>query len=337
MPGLRNTEKTIINQLFDQEMFTSTPADHETAAAKNAREAYKRPETQRRINYFLRDLIGTTPLNFQDDLLLLTGPGRLSQFEVQVLLATLKAVINSPEMQDVTGDGVVDCLAIVTTVQSQLPEHTAREVRKCIDDLFVTRFPLFVPDRPEMDAGEAETEIEEYWDVSPDFLAEAQNLVLFLQAQEDPAPVTASQRVNLFLLKHAYLAAAAQPELWQTLLANKIQIEAQWRQLDRFYLEIGDDYALLLDANRTPLRSRPYFIAAKVAQTLGQGLPDAALNGRIRSIGKQLYPRAEVAAILVRQALGENAFAYQRDDFWLATPLAGRLKLVLDEQENFDD
>lgn len=338
MSELPRTARQIISQLIDQEMFLSVTDDRLSKAGRNAVEANKRPETQRRVTGYLRDLLGVAPVNFQDQLLLLIGPGREPDSVVRVVLATLKAVINSPEMQGVTATHVVACLSIVSAVHSIVPELDEREVRAVIDQVFVERFKLLQLDHPETAVGETDAEVAEFWDVSPAFVGEAQNLVTYLQTTLQTPNVTPQQRVNRYLLTRLFLAKATQPELWAALQANKGAIEAQWAQLSRFYLEVGDDYAMLLDSERRPVKSRQFFVAVKVAQSLGSGLAGGELNARIRLVNEQLYPDTALALNMVKTEMLGAGLAVAQAGYWLKTPVAERFTISLTEAgDDHDD
>lgn len=96
MAKLTRPELYVINQLLDHDVFTGTKTLEMGSLALAARDAYQRPEGQRRINGWFNQMFGHTPLSFQDNWLWLDGPSRLTTREVTVLLATLKAVINTP-------------------------------------------------------------------------------------------------------------------------------------------------------------------------------------------------------------------------------------------------
>lgn len=337
MSELPRTVRQIISQLIDQEMFLAVTDERLSKAGRSAVEANKRPETQRRVTGYLRDLLGVAPLNFQDQLLLLIGPGREPDSVVRVVLATLKAVINSPDMQGVTATHVVACLSIVSAVHSIVPELDEREVRAVIDQVFVDRFKLLQLDHPETDLGESDAEVAEFWDVSPAFVGEAQNLVIYLQSTLQTAAVTPQQRVNRYLLTRLSLTKATQPALWAVLQENKVAIETQWAQLSRFYLEVGDDYALLLDSERRPVKSRQFFVAVKVAQSLGSGLASAELNARIRLVNQQLYPDNALPLNVVKTELLGAGLAEEKAGFWLKTPVADRFSISLTEEGDGHD
>jgi hypothetical protein len=160
----------------------------------------------------------------------------------------------------------------------------------------------------------------------------AQLLVQALRASiaTAAAPVSAQQRVNAYLLTHRFMDATA-GELWGSLQQQKVAIAAAWQPLQRFYLEVGDDYALLLDANRRQLSSRQYFLALKVAQSLGVGLPQDQLGRRIKLLARQLYPQAAINQTQVKEALVDNGLARLENGSWLATPVAKRFAITLEE------
>ncbi|WP_164509862.1 hypothetical protein [Lacticaseibacillus porcinae] len=331
MAVIKKTDRLIINRLFDQEMFTTT------ASAKQAQQAilaYQRPDTQRRVNRYLTTLIGQVPMNFQDNLLLLSGPGRISTIDLQILLATIKAVINSPEQSLADNEGLLACQPIVTSVRSRVSQLEERDIRKIIDAIFVDRFKLFKVRRPDIYDDEHDQEIEEYWDISPDFLAEAQNIIMYLQSQTQSKPLTPVQQVNVYLLQHRAIDASKHAQLWATLQANKVEIAMQWAQLERFYLECSDHYAMLLDAQRQPLKSRAFFVAVKVSQHLGDGVEDQQLNTLIQSTAAKLYPQVQVTNSDVRELLLDLALAKKtKADYWRSRPMITRFEIV---EENTD-
>lgn len=334
MAELHQAERTIINTLLDRGLFTSSVTSETKRAQETAIEALKRPGIQKRINTYMRDMFGEAPQNFQENLLFLNGTQTLTAVETHVLLATCKAVINAPELQGVTADRVIACTTLTTMVNSEVTELDDKQVRRLISALFVDRFQLFSVDRPVMDTDDESAEVEEYWDVMLDFTNFVQCLVGWLRVDRTTEKLTAIQRVNANLLQYRYLDAKRFPELWTILAANKVEIEASWHELQRFYLECGDDYAVLLDDYRRPSDSRPFYAAVRVARSLGSGLNEVDYNQRIKVIWQQLYPKATLNVTLVKDAVRDAALAYETDGFMVATPLAQRYAVQLDGESD---
>lgn len=332
MAELRQAERTIINTLIDRGIFTSSVVPSTRRQMVTAVQALQRPATQQRVNSYLREMFGEVPQNFQENLLFLSGVQQLTPSQTHVLLATCKAVINAPELQGVTEDRVIACDKLITTVNSEVTELTDKQIRHSITDLFVDRFHLFTVDRPLDDAADEASEIEDYWDVALDFTNIVQCLVGWLKQRGDTQKRTDLQQVNRYLLHHRYLNAKQQPALWAILMANKTEIERRWRELERFYLECGDHYALLLDDYRRPSESRPFLAAVRVAHTLGAGLREADYTKRIKHVWQQLYPNATLNVSAVKQMMTEMALAYVHDGFVRATPLALRYAVQMDEE-----
>lgn len=338
MAKLTKAERTVIEQLLTHGVFTGTKTDDMKAGALAARDAYQRPEGQRRINGWFNQIFGRTPFSFQDNWVWLMGPHQLSSDEITVLLATLKAVINTPAAQGVESDRVIEARPVIASVQTVAPNLSDKEVGKLIDELFVQRFQLLTPDNPVDVENTASSQfVNEYWDVSVDFVAIAQLLVQAMQDSLDAPTDTASaqQQVNTYLLKHRYMDKSA-GNLWTTLLQQKAQISAAWQPLERFYLEVGDDYAVLLDGDRRQLSSRQYFIALAVARSLTSGLPDDLLGTRIKQLARQLYPKANVNQTQVKDELRLNSLAKIEHGSWVATPLAQRFAITL-EDDGFEE
>jgi len=325
MSDLHGTEQLIVNELFDHGIFTSTITDHTTQATADAINALKRPATQQRLNAFLSNLVGVGPSNFQENLVFLPGEKWLAPDTVHVLLATLKAIINLPELQNTQLDRVVDVRTVVRQVHSEVVNLDEKEIRRQIIDLFVQQLGLFTEDEPETEQDDQAQEVEEYWDVSPDFNFIAQCLVDQLQVAHQLPELTATQRVNRALLNQRFLSASSR--LWPDLIANKIIIADQWRQTNRFVLECGDDYALLLDERRTPSTAKPFVIAVGVARSLGVGIPEEQLSMRIHQVSEQVLPGYPINISLVKEALRDNALARVQDGYVMATPLVHRFAM----------
>lgn len=336
MSELTKPERTVINQLLDHAVFTASITPDTKPAQAAAITAFARPSGKRKVNGWFQNMFGTTPLPFQDNLLWLQGPDRLSEAQVAVLLATLKAIINMPEVQQNSADRVVAVQPVVTAVHSVVPQLDEVEIAKVIADLFENRLGLLTADQPET-SGESVGEVEEFWDVDVDFVAVANLLVQAIAKPQDSPKHTDIQRANIYLLKHRYLAKATQPDLFAVVQANAQAIAAAWADAQRFYLEVGDDYAMLLDATRRQKNAKQYFVALAVAHTLGAGLADDALGPRIRQVCQQLYPNANINQTLVKDELRLSALAYQHHGYWQATPIAKRYAISTEGSDDYAD
>lgn len=334
MAELDKAQRLVINQLLDHAVFTSSVSTSMSELEIRARRVYQSPLGQQRINGWFARSFGFVPQSYRDNWLWLAGPNRLSVTEVRILLATLKAVINTPAAQGVEADRVIATQPIVTAVRSVVPELGDRQINKVIHQLFVDRFGLLIPDTPEVNDEENST-VDEYWDVATDFVPIAQLLVQSMQQslKADVPAITPIQRVNAYLLKFRSMTPKL-GALWQTLQENKQAIADLWVPLQRFYLEVGDDYALLLDANRRQLKSRQYFVAIAVARSLGAGVANGDLGRRIAQLSEQLYPNESVNPSFVREELRNNALAYQDNDYWVATAVASRFAITLEDKTN---
>lgn len=334
MEHLYQTERHIINELLDRGIFTSSVTPEMRKSQASDIESLARPSTQRHINRFMKKMFATVPQNFRGNLLFLSGDTQLSAADKHVLLATCKAVINAPEMQGVTSDRVILCATLVTMVNSEVTELDEKKIRKTINHLFIDRFKLFSVDNPlESDVDEA-VEIQEYWDVSPDFTGFVKCLVAALNAEQVGEEISDIQRVNRYLLQHQYLDAKWMPQLWQTLQQNKTEIEENWHELARYYLECGTDYALLLDDYRRPSESRQFYAAVKVAQSLGIGLPKDTYHQRIKQVWRQLYPSISCNITAVKDVVEASGLVTEVSGLLVATPLAKRYAVQLDEENN---
>lgn len=336
MAKLTKAERAVIAQLLTHGVFTATKTPDMKAGAIAARDAYQKPEGQRRINGWFRQVFGAIPQSFQDNWVWLMGPDQLSSDAIAVLLATLKAVINTPAAQGVEADRVIEARPVIASVQTAVPNLSDKQVGKIIEELLVKRFQLLVPDNPvDQNDSSGSSVVQEYWDVSVDFVAVAQLLVQAMQASLKHATqsATPAQQVSAYLLKHRYMDASV-GELWSVLQQQKSQIAAAWQPLQRFYLEVGDDYAVLLDASRRQLASRQYFIALAVARSLTSGLPEAQLGSRIKQIARQLYPEANINPAYVKDELRDNALAWLDHGTWVATPVALRFAITLEDDDD---
>ena len=331
---LRGPERVIINQLIDQNVFTSHPTPKTTQVVADAMMAFKKTVVQQHVNNYLTDLVGQRPENYQENLVWLVGPQQESPEAVHVLLATLKAVINLPELQGNRADRAVLVQTIVRQVHSEVVDLDEREIHRLITALFVDRFNLFVPDLPEYTPSDQEQEITEYWDVSPDFNLVAQALVNRLMAQTGRPPLTAVQRLNRLLLSRRYLSRATlSPQLWATLLQQKEAIAAQWAELQRFDLECGDDYALLLDTTRQPSKAKPSVVAIAVARRIGVGIPADKLTQTIRQVAATVLPDYPIVPTLVKQALLDFGLVTIQHEFVSPTPLVQRFAVGTQAEE----
>lgn len=330
MAELEKAHRLAINQLLDHSLFTGTIDPSMRQGEVKARTVYQSPAGKRRIQGWFSRLFGEAPTGFQDNWLWLMGPGALTTDQVTILLATLKAVINTPAAQGVEADRVIEAEPVVASVHSAISKYSEPQIRRIIDNLFMERFKLLTPDNPEV-TDEKNTTVEEYWDVAEDFVPAAQLIVAVLKQQVKRASdVTPIQAVNRYLLTHRYLDRQ-EPQLWATLQTDKAGIAEMWAPLQRFYLEVGDDYAVLLDGSRRQLQSRQYFVALAVARSLGSGLPESDLGQRIRQFTEQLYSAAAVNPSLVKAELLNNGLAREEAGFWLATPVAKRFAITLGE------
>lgn len=331
MSELHGPERLIINQLFDHGVFTRTITPAMPQSNIDAIQALQRPNVQKKINTFMHDLLGIGPENYQENLLFLFGLNQLNEDEVHVLLATLKAVINLPELQG--RDRVVSVSTLIRLVHSEVIDLDEQIIYKLINEIFVERFALLVRDAPEYPVSEQVQEVEEYWDISPDFVYVAQCIVLHLQTSVSRLHLTELQRVNRVLLAHRFISSKTTPHLWSYLQANKNTIAQQWSQLQRFDLECGDDYALLLDRQRQPSTSKPFVIAVKIARSLGAGVPVEQLNRLIQRMIRQMFPDHSISISLVKQALFDYSLAVKQDGFITPTAIAQRFAVHIDEED----
>lgn len=205
-------------------------------------------------------------------------------------------------------------------VHSEVTELDERELLRTIDALFVKRFGLFTPDRLEDDSENVPAEIDDYWEVHPDFNEFAQNLVNYLVNTQSQEELSEIQKVNRVLLTEQFMSPKANPQLWSTLAVNKQEIAEQWAQGGRFVLEIGDRYALLLDTQRQPSVAKPYLVALAVAHQLGAGVAAADLTALIRKVTEEIFPGFTIQPSQVKAALLENDLMVNQDDYWLPTP-----------------
>jgi len=322
---LSNLERLIVNQLIDTGLFTSSPVKP-TKEMTDAVMALKKTVVQNRVNNYLKDLIGITPENIQENLLLTLGSENESAETVHVLLATLKAVINLPELQNGSGDRAVLTQTIVRQVRSEVVDLDEKEVQRLITKLFVERFKLFTEDRPDVAQSEQTQEITEYWNVSPDFNLVAQAIVNQLANKQTP-DLTDIQRVNRALLINRHISPKMSPYLWEVLLDNKDKISEQWGNLDRFDLECGDDYALLLDKKRQQTKSKPAVVAISVAHSIHAGISEAEFNQLIKDNINKLFPTNNIALSNVKESLSEFDLIKIKNDFVYPAPTVKRFAI----------
>lgn len=319
---LNNPERLIINQLIDTGLFINAPLKS-TNELTSAAVSLKRTAVQNRINNYLQDLIGQSPENIQENLLLVLGTDYESAETVHVLLATLKAVINLPELQGVREDRAVLTNTIIRQVHSEVVDLGEKEIYQQITKLFVDQFKLFLVDSPETAPSEQTQEIAEYWIVSSSFVLVAQAIVDKLISQNE-VPLTDIQRINRALLINRYISPRQSPRLWEVLLNNKAQIAEQWANLDRFDLECGDDYALLLDKKRSQMKSMPVVIAIDVSHKIHAGISEVQLNQVIKDSTERLFPKNDISPSKVRNSLTELGIVQINNQFVYPTPLVKR-------------
>lgn len=332
---LSNLERLIINQLIDTGLFTSSPFKP-TNEMNDAVLALKKTIVQNHVNNYLNDLIGINPENIQENLLLTLGSDYESPETVHVLLATLKAVINLPELQSNTSDRAVLTQTIVRQVRSEVVDLDEKEVQRLITELFVERFKLFTEDHPDVAQSEQTQEITEYWNVSPDFNLVAQAIVNRLTSRQEVV-MSDVQRVNQALLINRYISPKMSPHLWEVLLDKKDKIAAQWENLDRFDLECGDDYALLLDKKRQQVKSRPAVVAIAVAHGIHAGISEDELNQLIKDNVEKLFPSKKITVSQVKESLNDFDLIKIKHDFVYPAPIVKRFAIeeeISQEQVN---
>lgn len=319
---LSNNESLIINQLIDTGLFVNNTKNSSKEMAV-ATESLKKTLVQQKINSYLHDLIGIYPENIQENLILLISSDFESSETVHVLLATLKSVINLPELQEEKTDRDVLTQTIVRQVHSEVTELDEREIYRLINNLFVDRFRIFTPDHPELTDSEHNQEISEYWNIDPNFNLIAQGIVNQLTVRNNII-LNDTQRVNRALLIHRYISSKKSPNLWDALLRKKDKIAEQWDKLDRFYLECGDDYALLLDAKRQQVKSKPAVVAIEVSHRINSGISESELNQDIKTVTKEFFPNSNISPSLVKDALNDFGLVNLRNDFVFPTPIISR-------------
>lgn len=330
--NLSSSEKMIINQLIDTGVFTSSITKQTKQKRIDTVNSLKRSTVQQRINRYLDDLIGIKPENVQENLLLLLDSSFEDPEVSHVVLATLKTIINLPELQSDRNDRVVEATAVVRQVHSEVIDLDEKEIYRLIVKIFVERFQLFIPDMPEYEDAEHDQEISEYWDVDPNFNLYAQTLVNYLKDKKKnrSSELTEVQRINRALLTHRYLSPSYSPKLWLDLVENKEGIAEQWSKLDRFYLECGDDYALLLDKNRQPSKSKQAAVAIAVAQDIHEGILEADLISEIKRVTKKVLTKSTVSPSLVKDTLKDFDLITIENGFVSPTPIVKRFAFSSD-------
>lgn len=319
---LFNSEKLIINQLLDTGVFTRN-ANNNSKGLSEAAKSLEKPGTQQKINNYFHDLLGTYPENIQENLLLMVSNEYESSETVHVLLATIKTVINMPELQEDQADRDILVQTVVRQVQSEVVELDEKEIRRLITKLFVERFKLFTLDYPEFDNSDQNQEISEYWNVSLDFNLIAQAIVNKLTI-EHKDKLTDMQRVNRALLLNRYISSKESPHLWNVLLEKKEKIAEQWNRIDRFYLECGDDYALLLDRTRQQAKSKPAVVAIAVAHKIHSGISESELNQMIKTRSTGFFPNNQINISQVKEVLNDFGLVDIRNNFVFPTPIVPR-------------
>lgn len=332
---LNHPERLVINQLLDTGLFTSK-SSKPTNEVENAVRSMRRPQFQKRINTYLKDLIGVTPENVQENVLLLFGSNYENSDTVHVLLATLKAVINLPELQANQKDRSVLTQTIIRQVHSEVVDLDEKEIRRIINQLFVDRFKLFTLDYPEFTQNEQNQEVTEYWNVSPSFNQVAQAIVNQLTNQST-FQLTDEQKLNRLLLNERFISREANFTLWNYLINHKDSVSQAWKNLDRFDLEIGDGYALLLDTKRQQVKSKPSFIAIAVAKAMHTGITEDNLNGLIKNQIKMIFPKNSIAISQVKEALTDFGLITIKNDFVFPTPLIQRFAIEKVNRSNDDE
>ncbi|BDZ29596.1 hypothetical protein MH1LPH_00620 [Lactiplantibacillus brownii] len=117
------------------------------------------------------------------------------------------------------------------------------------------------------------------------------------------------------------------------MVQNRTEIAEQWAQLGRFDLELGDDYALLLDTQRTPSEAKPFIIAIVVAHALGNaGIREAELTALIKKMMAGMPAVSNVTTTQVKQALADYDLVTKADGFISPTPLVARFQVKPEEE-----
>ncbi len=324
---LTNSEHMIVNQLLDNGLFTSHPYKP-SKDMLNAVNVLRQTRNQQRINIYLRDLIGIQPENIQENLLLMFGEEYEDSETVHVLLATLKTIINLPELQTNQSDRTVLTQMVIRQVNSEVVELDEKSIRQIVTEIFVDQFKLFTLDYPEFAPSEQNQEVTEYWHINPDFNTVAQAIVNCIKKDFDKQiDLTTIQKINQQLLIHRYIGSRRYPELWNYLYKNKSQIAEQWAALDRFDLEIGDSYALLLDKKRQQIKSKPAVTAISVAKSIRTGISQDKLNTLIKERIDDIFPNNYIALSQVKESLMDLGLIAIKNEFIFPTPIVQRFDL----------
>ena len=157
----------------------------------------------------------------------------------------------------------------------------------------------------------------------PDFNLFAQALVNQLILPVEKVKLTDIQKVNRALLKNRFLSPM-DSDVWMKLLENKVQIAGQWSELDRFDLECGNNYALLLDRNRKTSQAKPTIVAIAVAHAIHTGIKENELMDTIKSVSESIFPDSSISPNLVKQALMDFSLVSFYNDFVIPTPIVKR-------------
>lgn len=333
MAELHITDQLIINELFDHNVFSSATTRQMTKVRVDAVNSLKRPLTQQRIGAYLKNLIGVSPENFQENLVLMFGEQTLDEDTVHVLLATLKAVINLPSLQNNQVGHVIETQALVRQVRSEVVNLDEKEIQRLMTHLFVDRLGLFKSDYMEQQPDDQTDTVVEYWDIDQNFNSVAQGIVNQLQTDERPK-LTPIQQINRKLLQNSFVNRKQLGPLWNELMENKVAIAAQWIQTGRFILECADNYALLLDTKRQPSVAKPFVLAIAVAHSLKVGVPEDQLNQRIHEVADQKFPEFALNISAVKQELFENQLVRNNHGFIVPTTLSNRFEVGTESERD---
>ncbi|CAJ1192510.1 hypothetical protein CPEBRM1_ABPJDJAI_01403 [Companilactobacillus paralimentarius] len=332
---LNNSERLVINQLLDTGLFTSKPYKP-TNEVTNAIKSMKKPQFQKRISIYLRDLIGMAPENVQENILLLFGNEYENSENIHVLLATLKAVINLPELQVNQKDRSVLTQTIVRQVHSEVIDLDEKEIRRIINQLFVDRFKLFTLDYPELTQSNQSQEVAEYWNVNPNFNQVAQAIVNQLLVHQE-LDLNDEQKLNRLLLNSRFISRESNFTLWNYLMDHKDSISQSWKNLNRFDLEIGDNYALLLDTKRQQVKSKPSVVAIAVAKAIHTGVSENNSNDLIKEQTRIIFPKNSIALSAVKEVLMGFGLIKIKNEFIFPTPLIQRFSIEKNNRGNDDE
>lgn len=324
---LNNSERLIVNQLIDNGLFTSNPFKP-TKEVLNAVKTLRQTRNQQRVNNYIKDLLGILPENIQENLLLIFGKEFESPENVHVLLATLKTIINLPELQSNPNDRSVLTQVVIRQVNSEVVDLDEKEIGSIITEIFVDRFKLFTVDHPELSQSESNQEIVEYWHISPDFNTVAQAIINHLTVNSyNKEDISIQQKINQQLLAEKYINSHRSPQLWLYLREHKDDIAEQWASLDRFDLEVGDGYALLLDKKRKQVKSRTGVVAIAVARSMHTGFSLDDLTNSIKNQTTKLFPETYISPSEIKNALIDFGLISIRNGYVYPTPLIQRFAI----------